>query len=84
LPNGESLVLPCKPITATLEIAFTPAGVESAVRASQAQQIKYHEFCRRALAAGCVGYIVSIPGKRVVYYGRTAESHTEHFPKAKA
>jgi hypothetical protein len=30
--------------------------------------------------AGCAGYIVSIPGKRVLYFGRDAETHTECLP----
>ena len=30
--------------------------------------------------AGCAGYFVSIPGKRVVYYGRTGETHVEIIP----
>jgi hypothetical protein len=33
------------------------------------------------MAAGCAGYIVSFLGRRVVYFGRTAETHVEHFPK---
>jgi hypothetical protein len=32
--------------------------------------------------AGCVAYMVSLPGRRVVYYGRTGASHVEHFPPA--
>mgnify|MGYP000402610447 CR=1 FL=1 len=35
----------------------------------------------KAKAAGCAGYMVSFLGKRVVYFGRTAEVHVEHFPK---
>jgi len=31
-------------------------------------------------AAGCAGYLVSFLGRRVVYYGRSAETHVEHFP----
>jgi hypothetical protein len=29
------------------------------------------------------GYLVSLLGKRVVYYGRTGEIHTEYFPGTK-
>lgn len=82
MPSGESMVTPCLPINADVGIGFSSQGVESAVRAIQSQEIKYHEFCRRAMAAGCVGYQVSLAGKRVVYYGRTGESHVEHFPQA--
>ena len=31
-------------------------------------------------AAGCAGYIVSFLGRRVLYIGRTAETHVELFP----
>jgi hypothetical protein len=33
------------------------------------------------MAAGCAGYIVSFLGKQALYYGRTAETHVEHFPQ---
>jgi len=83
LTSGESIVVPCKRIGGELATTFSAHGVESAVRASQSQSIKYNEFCRRALSAGCVGYIVSIVGRRVVYFGRSGEMHIEHFPTAK-
>lgn len=63
--------------------AFSAAGVEAAVRAIQAQAIGYREFCERIAAAGCVGYFVSLVGRRAVYYGRTGDSHTEWFPGAR-
>ena len=63
--------------------AFSAAEVESAVRATQAGQIAYNEFCHRVLAAGCAGWHVSMLGRRVVYYGRTGETHVELFPTRK-
>lgn len=63
---------------------FSAAGVEQAVRAVQRQEIKYLEFCRRIADAGCVGYFVSIAGRRAVYYGRSIDTHVEWFPGAKA
>ena len=41
----------------------------------------YAAFGAKAKAAGCAGYIVSFLGRRVVYFGHTAETHVEHFPK---
>ena len=61
---------------------FSPEG-EKAVRASQRREIGYREFCRRIADAGCVGYFVSLAGRRALYYGRTAETHLEWFPGAK-
>lgn len=83
LPNGESTVVRTEHVAAPAALAFSGAGVEAAVRASQAGQIDYPEFCRRALAAGCIAYLVSLTGRRVLYYGRTGETHVEHFPGAR-
>ena len=62
--------------------AFSAQGVEDAVRAIQRGEIRYGTFCKRIAAAGCVGYVVSLAGRRAVYYGRTFDTHTEWFPDA--
>jgi uncharacterized protein YbcV (DUF1398 family) len=62
---------------------FLAEGVEQAVRRIQRQEIGYREFCRLIAAAGCVGYFVSLAGRRAVYYGRTIDTHVEWFPGAK-
>lgn len=80
LPSGESHAVPDAALRVAPEAAFAAAGVDAAVRASQARQIDYREFCRRIAAAGCVGYLVSLAGRRAVYYGRTGETHVEPFP----
>jgi uncharacterized protein YbcV (DUF1398 family) len=59
---------------------FSAPGVEQAIRAIQARQIDYREFCRRISAAGCVGYFVSLTGRSAHYYGRGNEFHVEQFP----
>jgi len=63
---------------------FSAEGVEKAVRAIQRQEIAYREFCRRIADAGCVGYFVSLAGRRAVYYGRTGDEHVEWFPGARS
>lgn len=80
LPSGESQRVQAAPIAAVPPAAFTADGVAAAVRAIQRQQIKYREFCERIAEAGCVGYFVSLAGRRAVYYGRTGESYVEPFP----
>jgi uncharacterized protein YbcV (DUF1398 family) len=60
--------------------AFSAGGVDAAVRAIQAGKIQYKTFCKRIAEAGCVGYHVSLVGRRAVYYGRTGDSHIEWFP----
>ncbi|MGE0737073.1 MAG: DUF1398 domain-containing protein [Alphaproteobacteria bacterium] len=82
LPSGESHVVANAPLAARPAKDFVAAGIDAAVRAIQAQQIDYAEFCARIAAAGCVGYFVSLAGRRAVYYGRTAEQHVELFPAA--
>ena len=64
-------------------LSFSAGGVEKAVRAIQGGEIAYREFCRRIADAGCVGYFVSLAGRRAVYYGRTGDEHVEWFPGAR-
>lgn len=82
LPSGESHRVEAAPVAAVPPPAFTAEGVAAAVRAIQRQQIKYREFCERIAQAGCVGYMVSIAGRRAVYYGRTGDAYVEPFPAA--
>ncbi len=79
LPDGTFETVPCH-AAGPIAQAFSAAEVEAAVHASQTRAIGYGEFCRRVAAAGCVGYFVSLTGRRALYYGRTAEVHVEHFP----
>jgi uncharacterized protein YbcV (DUF1398 family) len=56
--------------------------VKAAIHEAQrgASGYSYKGFCRKVKAAGCAGYIVSFSGRRVLYFGRTAETHVENFP----
>jgi uncharacterized protein YbcV (DUF1398 family) len=56
--------------------------IKVALREAQAlvPGYSYQGFCDKVVAAGCAGYLVSIVGRRVLYYGRTGETHTEYFP----
>jgi uncharacterized protein YbcV (DUF1398 family) len=83
LPGGESEVVAGDAIGVAPAGEFSAAGVDAAVRAIQAGEIQYKTFCRRVAEAGCVGYHVSLVGRRAVYYGRTGDSHVEWFPGAK-
>ena len=82
LPDGDNVRLPAvKPATAIAE-KFDAAIVRDAIREAQANApgYSYAGFCEKVAGAGCAGYLVSFPGRRVVYFGRTGEIHTEHFP----
>jgi uncharacterized protein YbcV (DUF1398 family) len=50
--------------------------------AQSGRRIDYHAFCERIAAGGCVGYFVSLAGRRALYYGRTGDTYIEPFPAA--
>lgn len=81
MPDGSSEATPGHAFGPAAE-TFSAEGVEQAVSAIQRQEFGYQTFCRRIAAAGCVGYFVSLKGRRAVYYGRTLETHVELFPGA--
>jgi uncharacterized protein YbcV (DUF1398 family) len=77
----EALSLPLGK-AARVAAAFDGAAVAGLIRWAQANgpDYSYAAFCDRVTAAGCAGYLVTLPGRRVVYFGRTGETHVEHFP----
>jgi uncharacterized protein YbcV (DUF1398 family) len=83
LPDGDSVTLDMHPLAGGVAADFDAAEVERLVRWAQANpaDYSYMAFCKKVKGAGCVGYLVSFLGRRVVYFGRTAETHVEHFPK---
>jgi uncharacterized protein YbcV (DUF1398 family) len=85
LPGGEALELETARLSVPVAERFAAAVITDAIR--EAQQMVpgygYKEFCAKVMGAGCAGYLVSLLGKRVVYYGRTGEIHTEYFPGTK-
>jgi uncharacterized protein YbcV (DUF1398 family) len=83
LPGAEHTTVPQQGRHGSIASAFDAATVAEAVREAQtkAPGFTYARFCEKVVAAGCAGYIVSFPGRRVVYFGRTAEMHVEHFPQ---
>jgi uncharacterized protein YbcV (DUF1398 family) len=84
LPGGESHVVPIRhDESLSVAAAFSAEAVEASVRQAQRGEIVYPQFVRQTTAAGCVGYFVLLTGKRVQYFGRNGEVHTEWFPGAK-
>lgn len=83
-PDGETFELAAAPTEPVAE-RFDAEAVKAAIREAQAGApgYSYQGFCAKVAEAGCAGYLVSFPGRRVLYYGRTAETHTELFPGAK-
>lgn len=84
-PDGAALELETEPAPAPVAERFEVAAIRQAIGEAQtlAPGYSYRGFCAKAAAAGCAGYLVSFPGRRVLYYGRTGETHTEHFPGAR-
>jgi uncharacterized protein YbcV (DUF1398 family) len=82
MPGGESVELETERTPAPVAERFDAAVIKEAIREAQALMpgYTYKGFCAKVAAAGCAGYLVSFAGKRVLYYGRTGETHTEHFP----
>lgn len=82
LPDGSSLVVTNPEPGKAVAAAFDAAGIAACIRWAQsgAPDYSYPAFCREVTRLGCAGYVVSFPGRRVVYVGRSAETHVEHFP----
>lgn len=81
MPDGRAITLQ----TATTEPVaerFDADAIRVAIGEAQAMVpgYTYEGFCAKVACAGCAGYAVSLLGKRVLYYGRTGETHTEYFP----
>jgi len=82
MPNGETIELETEPTPTLVAESFDASVVRGAIREAQAllPGYTYKGFCAKVAGAGCAGYVVSLLGKRVLYYGRTGETHTEYFP----
>ena len=61
---------------------FDATGLRAAILDSQRHGQHYRDFTRRAMAAGVQGYIAFLRGRRVTYWGRGGDQHTEWFPGA--
>jgi uncharacterized protein YbcV (DUF1398 family) len=82
MPRGETIELHAAPTPTPVGESFDAALVREAIREAQtlAPGYTYMGFCAKVAQAGCAGYVVSLLGRRVLYYGRTCETHTEYFP----
>lgn len=82
LPDGRSCQVDFEPVREPVAEGFQAEGVREAIREAQtkAPGYTYQGFCAKSARAGCAGYLVSFPGRRVLYFGRTGETHVEHFP----
>lgn len=83
LPDGDSVVIENRPSEGPVAARFDQPGVAAQIKWAQGNpsDYSYCAFCRNMKALGCAGYMVSFSGRRVLYFGRTAETHVEHFPQ---
>jgi uncharacterized protein YbcV (DUF1398 family) len=61
---------------------FNETALRANISDSQSKRQKYRDFTRRAMEAGTQGYFAFLRGKRVTYFGRQGDQHTEWFPGA--
>jgi uncharacterized protein YbcV (DUF1398 family) len=82
LPDGETLALDNPHDADAVGPQFNQPEISAAIKWAQSNSPDYNyvDFNRKVAANGCAGYVVSFPGRRVLYFGRTAETHVEHFP----
>ena len=80
--DGKSVMLENPPSEGSVAAAFDQSELAAQIKWAQANppEYSYAAFCKNVKALGCAGYFVSILGKRVLYVGRTADTHVEYFP----
>lgn len=70
-------------LTAAVAEVFDTAALKAAIHAAQpnAPGYSYAGFSAQATQAGYAAVIVAIPGRPVLYLGRSAETPVEHFAR---
>lgn len=61
---------------------FSLEGIRADILDSQRNGQEYRRFTSRAMEAGVQGYFAFLRGRRVTYFGRQGDQHTEWFPGA--
>ena len=81
LSSNEAYVVPMVMPSIDIPISFNKDGIVSAIRGAQSDMVRYPEFLKFTMSAGCIGYIVWITGRHVSYFGRQGQVHVEDFPQ---
>ncbi len=81
--NGETYTGALAFDGVTIPAQLDVAAVAATIKDIQQGRIKYREFLRRIMEAGCSHYEVFITGKQVIYFGRDGSHHIERFPSVK-
>lgn len=79
--SGETVEFPMTIPASPVAAQFDEATVKEAIREAQSlvPGYTYKGFVSKVARAGCAGYMVSFHGCRVLYLGRSGETHIEHF-----
>lgn len=80
VPTGETLTLDAPASEVEVAQNFSTEAIKAAILGAQRGEVMYPEFKRLSLSAGCIGYIVWLKGRHVIYFGRHGETHVEQFP----
>jgi uncharacterized protein YbcV (DUF1398 family) len=80
LADGDNLTLAVEMPDVGIKRPRDADGVRAAIRGAQQGVVMYPEFKHLTMQAGCIGYMVWISGRHVSYFGRSGETHIEHFP----
>lgn len=82
LPTGAPVIFDFSCGETAIPETFAVEAIKDAIRAAQTKEenYTYQWFCQTVMEAGCIGYLVSFTGKRVLYVGRTGDTHGEYFP----
>ncbi|QKM65577.1 DUF1398 domain-containing protein [Polynucleobacter tropicus] len=81
LSSNEAYSVPMTMPLIEIPTSFNKEAIVSAIRGAQSDTVRYPEFLKLTMSAGCAGYMVWIAGKHVSYFGRAGDVHVEHFPK---
>jgi uncharacterized protein YbcV (DUF1398 family) len=81
LSSNEAHNVPMAMPSIEIPASLNKDAIVSAIRGAQSDVVRYPEFLKLTMSAGCIGYIVWVAGKHVSYFGRQGEVHLERFPK---
>lgn len=74
--------IPCEGLPA-VAVDFDAAALRANILDSQQSGQSWRDFSVRAMQGGVQGYFAFLRGRRVTYFGRQGDQHTEWFPGAK-
>jgi uncharacterized protein YbcV (DUF1398 family) len=81
MPDGQTHTEALPHAPARVADYLDAPALQALIRDAQADRLRYPQFVERSVKLGVAAYHVYLNGKKVVYFGRSGEMHTEHFPQ---